>query len=69
MADFLIADADHAASVAAVRRWRVGTPCSSAPAAPEGAALAAAPIDPVHVMRALDELVELRLSAPSRPAR
>ena len=66
MADFLIADADHAASVAAVRRGqRVEDTVFIGAAAPEGAAAwLPRPIDPVHVMRALDELVELRLSAP-----
>ncbi|MBP5991241.1 MAG: response regulator [Piscinibacter sp.] len=70
MADFLIADADHAASVAAVRRGqRVEDTVFIGAAAPEGAAAwLPRPIDPVHVMRALDELVELRLSAPEPPS-
>lgn len=70
MADFLIADADHAASVAAVRRGqRVEDTVFIGAAAPAGAAAwLPRPIDPVHVMRALDELVELRLSAPEPPS-
>lgn len=70
MADFLIADADHAASVAAVRRGqRVEDTVFIGASAPEGAAAwLPRPIDPVHVMRALDELVELRLSAPEPPS-
>lgn len=70
MADFLIADADHAASVAAVRRGqRVEDTVFIGAAAPEGAAAwLPRPIDPVHVMRALDDLVELRLSAPEPPS-
>ena len=70
MADFLIADADHAASVAAVRRGqRVEDTVFIGAAAPEGAAAwLPRPIAPVHVMRALDELVELRLSAPEPPS-
>lgn len=70
MADFLIADADHPASVAAVRRGqRVEDAVFIGARAPDGAAAwLPRPIEPVHVMRALDELVELRLSAPEPPS-
>lgn len=70
MADFLIADADHPASVAAVRRGqRVEDSVFIGAHAPEGAAAwLSRPIEPVHVLRALEELVELRLSAPEPPS-
>lgn len=70
MADFLIADADHPASVAAVRRsQRVEDSVFVGARAPEGAAAwLPRPIEPVHVLRALDELVELRLQAPEPPS-
>lgn len=70
MADFLIADADHPASVAAVRRsQRVEDSVFVGARAPEGAAAwLPRPIEPVHVLRALDELVELRLHAPEPPS-
>lgn len=70
MADFLIADADHPASVAAVRRGqRVEDSVFIGAHAPEGAAAwLPRPIEPVHVLRALDELVELRLTAPEPPS-
>jgi CheY-like chemotaxis protein len=70
LADFLIADADHPASVAAVRRGqRVEDSVFIGAHAPEGAAAwLPRPIEPVHVLRALEELVELRLSAPEPPS-
>ncbi|MFT3663941.1 response regulator [Piscinibacter sp.] len=70
LADFLIADADHAASVAAVRRGqRVEDTVFVGAQAPAGAAAwLPRPIDPMHVMRALDDLVELRLNAPEPPS-
>ncbi len=70
MADFLIADADHPASVATVRRGqRVEDSVFIGARAPEGAAAwLPRPIEPVHVLRALEELVELRLSAPEPPS-
>ncbi len=70
LADFLIADADHPASIAAVRRSQrlEDTVFVGAQAPERAAAWLPRPIDPVHVMRALDELVELRLSAPEPPS-
>lgn len=70
LADFLIADADHPASVAAVRRGqRLEDAVFVGARAPEGAAAwLPRPIEPVHVLRALDELVELRLHAPEPPS-
>lgn len=70
LADFLIADADHPASVAAVRRGqRVEDSVFIGAHAPDGAAAwLPRPIDPMHVLRALEELVELRLSAPEPPS-
>lgn len=70
LADFLIADADHPASVAAVRRGqRVEDTVFVGAHAPAGAAAwLPRPIDPMHVMRALDDLVELRLNAPEPPS-
>ncbi len=70
LADFLIADADHATSVAAVRRGQrfEDTVFVGALAPERAAAWLPRPIDPVHVMRALDELVELRLSTPEPPS-
>jgi CheY-like chemotaxis protein len=70
MADFLIADADHPVSVAAVRRGqRVEDSVFIGARAPEGAAAwLPRPIEPTHVLRALEELVELRLSAPEPPS-
>jgi two-component system, cell cycle response regulator len=70
LADFLIADADHPASVAVVRRGqRVEDSVFIGAHAPDGAAAwLPRPIDPMHVLRALEELVELRLSAPEPPS-
>lgn len=70
LADFLVADADHPASVAAVRRGqRVEDTVFVGAHAPAGAAAwLPRPIDPTHVMRALDDLVELRLNAPEPPS-
>lgn len=70
MADFLIADADSAAAMAAVRRGqRVGDTVFIGARAPDGAsAWMPRPIDPLHVMRELDGLVELRLTTPDPPS-
>lgn len=70
LADFLIADADHPASVTAVRRGqRVEDSVFIGARAPEGAAAwLPRPIEPMYVLRALEELVELRLSAPEPPS-
>ncbi|WP_298835185.1 response regulator [uncultured Piscinibacter sp.] len=70
MADFLIADADSAAAMAAVRRGRrMGDTVFIGAAPPEGAsAWMPRPIDPMHVMRELDALVELRLTTPDPPS-
>ena len=70
MADFLIADADQPAAVAAVRRGqRIEDSVFVGARAPEGAAAwLPRPIEPTRVLRALDELVELRLSAPEPPS-
>ena len=65
--DFLIADADHPASLAAVRRHqRTGDAVFVGKEAPPGAlAWLPRPIDPMHIVRELDSLVELRLAPPS----
>lgn len=70
MADFLIADADHAASVAAVRRGqRLDDTVFIGARAPAGAAAwLPRPIDPMHVLRELEGLVERRLTAPEPPS-
>ncbi|MFT3954352.1 MAG: response regulator [Piscinibacter sp.] len=70
MADFLIADADHAGSVAAVRRGqRLDDTVFIGAKAPSGAAAwLPRPIDPVHVLRELEGLVEIRLTAPEPPS-
>jgi CheY-like chemotaxis protein len=70
MADFLIADADLPAAVAAVRRGqRVEDTVFIGSQAPAGAiAWLPRPIDPMHVLRELDSLVEIRLSAPEPPS-
>lgn len=70
MADFLIADGDHAASVAAVRRGqRLDDTVFIGAKAPAGAAAwLPRPIDPVHVLRELEGLVEMRLTAPEPPS-
>lgn len=70
MADFLIADGDHAASVAAVRRGqRLDDTVFIGAKAPAGAAAwLPRPIDPMHVLRELEGLVEMRLTAPEPPS-
>ena len=67
MSDFLIADADHPASLAAVlRHQRTGDTVFVGKSAPAGAlAWLPRPIDPMHIVRELDTLVELRLAPPS----
>lgn len=70
LADFLIADADRPAAVAAVRHGRrerdtvfIGTQ------APEGAqACLHRPVDPLAIVRELDRLLELRLAVPEAEA-
>lgn len=70
MADFLIADGDHSASVAAVRRGqRLDDTVFIGAKAPAGAAAwLPRPIDPMHVLRELEGLVEMRLTAPEPPS-
>jgi CheY-like chemotaxis protein len=67
LSDFLIADADHAASLAAVQRQqRSGDTVFVGRNAPAGAlAWLPRPIDPMHIVRELDTLVELRLAPPA----
>jgi len=69
LSDFLIADADHAASLAAVKRGqRTRDTVFVGKSAPPGAlAWLPRPIDPMHIVRELDSLVELR-HAPPMPA-
>jgi two-component system cell cycle response regulator len=69
MADFLIADADHPAALAAVKgSRRIGDTVFVGKSAPPGAlAWLPRPIDPMHIVRELDSLVELR-HAPPAPA-
>lgn len=70
VADFLIADGDHPASVAAVRRGqRVDDTVFIGAKAPLGAvAWLPRPIDPMHVLRELEGLVGMRLTAPEPPS-
>lgn len=70
VADFLIADGDHPASVAAVRRGqRFDDTVFIGAKAPLGAAAwLPRPIDPMHVLRELEGLVEMRLTAPEPPS-
>lgn len=70
VADFLIADGDHPASVAAVRRGqRFDDTVFIGAKAPGGAAAwLPRPIDPMHVLRELEGLVEMRLTAPEPPS-
>ena len=70
VADFLIADADQPAAVAAVRRGqRMEDAVFVGASAPAGAAAwLPRPIEPTRVLRALDELVALRLAAPEPPS-
>jgi len=65
--DFLIADADHASALDAVQRaGRVRDTVFVGARAPQGAmAWLPRPIDPVHIVRELDTLVEQRHLAPS----
>lgn len=66
LADFLIADADDARALAAVERGRRSSDTVFVGArAPQGAsAWLPRPIDPMHILRELDVLVELRLAVP-----
>jgi two-component system, cell cycle response regulator len=70
VSDFLIADADSAAAVAAVKRGqRLGDTVFIGAKSPSGAnAWLPRPIDPAHVLRELEVLVELRLSLPDPPS-
>ena len=70
VADFLIADGDQPVSVAAVRRGqRLADTVFIGATAPAGAAAwLPRPIDPVHVLRELEGLVEMRLTAPEPPS-
>src|ERR1043165_6258826 len=64
--DFVIADADHAASLQAVMaagRLR-DTVLVGASAPPGAMAWLQRPIDPMHIVRELDSLVEQRQSSP-----
>lgn len=65
--DFIIADADHAASMKAVQSaGRVADTVFVGARAPQGAmAWLARPIDPMHIVRELDSLVDQRQTAPS----
>ncbi|HUG25620.1 response regulator [Piscinibacter sp.] len=64
--DFIIADADHDASLQAVlATGRANDTVFVGARAPQGAmAWLARPIDPMHIVRELDSLVEQRNSAP-----
>jgi CheY-like chemotaxis protein len=64
--DFIIADADHGPSLQAVlAAGRASDTVFVGAQAPEGAmAWLARPIDPMHILRELDSLVEQRDSAP-----
>lgn len=70
VSDFLIADADSAPAVAAVKRGqRLGDTVFIGSKSPSGAnAWLPRPIDPAHVLRELEVLVELRLSLPDPPS-
>ena len=70
VSDFLIADADSAPAVAAVKRGqRLGDTVFIGGKSPTGAnAWLPRPIDPAHVLRELEVLVELRLSLPDPPS-
>jgi CheY-like chemotaxis protein len=70
VSDFLIADADNAAAVAAVKRGqRLGDTVFIGARSPSGAnAWLPRPIDTAHVLRELEVLVELRLSLPDPPS-
>ena len=65
--DFLIADADHPPSLAAVQRHqRTSDTVFVGAHVPAGAlAWLPRPIDPMHIVRELDSLVELRLAPPN----
>ncbi len=67
--DFIIADADHAADVAAVREARrLQDTIFIGAAAPAGAAAwLPRPIEPTHIVRELDMLLEQRLSSFDEP--
>jgi len=70
VSDFLIADADHAGAMSVVRRGqRIGDTVFVGAQSPAGAsAWLPRPIDPVHVLRELEVLVELRLTLPDPPS-
>ena len=65
--DFLVADADHGASLATVKRGqRTGDTVFVGKSAPPGAmAWLPRPIDPMLIVRELDSLVELRHASPA----
>jgi two-component system cell cycle response regulator len=67
--DFIIADADHAGDVAAVRESnRLQDTIFIGARAPAGAvAWLARPIEPTHIVRELDLLLELRLASLDEP--
>jgi two-component system cell cycle response regulator len=70
LSDFLIADADHPGALAAVQRHqRTNDTVFVGASAPPGAlAWLPRPIDPMHIVRELDSLVELRLAPPAASA-
>jgi two-component system, cell cycle response regulator len=70
LSDFLIADADHAGALEAVKRGQRGgdTVFIGSHAPPGAAAWLPRPIDPMHIVRELDTLVELRLALPEPPS-
>jgi CheY-like chemotaxis protein len=70
VSDFLIADADSASALATVKRGRrLGDTVFVGAQSPAGAsAWLPRPIDPVHVLRELEVLVELRLTLPDPPS-
>ena len=68
--DFLIADADHPGALDRVQAaGRTGDTVFVGSHAPPGAmAWLPRPIDPMHVLRELEGLVEMRLTAPEPPS-
>jgi len=69
LSDFLIADADHAGALMSVRRGqRLGDTVFIGSHAPKGSsAWLPRPIDPMHIVRELDTLVQQRLALPVPP--
>ena len=67
--DFILADADHPADVAAVRAAERLQDCVfiGAQAPPGAAACLPRPIEPTHIVRELDQLVEARLALLDAP--